>query len=87
MCVLTGCQVWLVTHSMGGPTALYFMNAMGAAWVSEFIEGFVPIAGPWSGSPDALRAQVEGTNFGLGIGDLSLISASRVAKICRQSGA
>lgn len=71
----------------GRPCCAYFMNAMGDAWVSEFIEGFVPIAGPWSGSPDALRAQVEGTNFGLGIGSFSVINMAGVANIARQSGA
>ena len=62
------------------------MNSMGDAWVNEFIEGFIPIAGPWSGSPDALRAQVEGTNFGLGFGDFSLINMAKIASITRQSG-
>lgn len=78
--------MWLVAHSMGGPTALYFMNNMGAEWVSAYIEGFIPIAGPWSGSPDALRAQVEGTNFGLELGDISIINMNRIASIARQSG-
>lgn len=50
--------VHIITHSMGGPTGLYFLNQMDQAWKDQYVASFIPIAGPWTGAPNALRALV-----------------------------
>jgi pimeloyl-ACP methyl ester carboxylesterase len=78
--------VHLVTHSMGGPTALYFLNFMSQEWKDTYIASFIPIAGPWTGSPKALRAILSGDNFGLSFAGLDILSKLRIRNIARQSG-
>ena len=51
-------KVHIVTHSMGGPVSLYFLNSMTYEWKKKYIASFAPIAAPWSGSPKALRTMV-----------------------------
>eukprot|EP00475_Leptophrys_vorax_P005212 TRINITY_DN1315_c0_g1_i2.p1 TRINITY_DN1315_c0_g1~~TRINITY_DN1315_c0_g1_i2.p1 ORF type:complete len:265 (-),score=63.66 TRINITY_DN1315_c0_g1_i2:33-827(-) len=60
-------RVLIVTHSMGGPVALYFLNQMSAAWKDKFIQAFVPIAPPFGGSALVLRSSISGYNFGVSI--------------------
>lgn len=45
----TGRRVHLVTHSLGGPTILYFLNRRTLEWKDKYIASFVPIAGPFAG--------------------------------------
>jgi len=78
--------VHIVTHSMGGPTFLYLLNQKPAAWREKYIASFVPMAGPWSGSVNALAAMMSGSNFNLEVLGWSPISKERVAKIAQQSG-
>jgi hypothetical protein len=33
-----------ITHSLGGPTILYFLNRRSLAWKDQFIASFIPIA-------------------------------------------
>lgn len=40
----------LVTHSMGGPTVLYFLNRRTREWKEKYIAAFIPIAGPFAGA-------------------------------------
>ena len=40
-------KVNFVTHSMGGPTALYFLNKQSTQWKNQYVGNFVAIAGPW----------------------------------------
>ena len=47
-----------IMDNLGGPTGLYFLNAMSADWLSKYVATFNPIAGPWTGAPNALRAVV-----------------------------
>eukprot|EP01133_Synstelium_polycarpum_P003429 gene3429-3894_t len=56
-------KVVLVAHSMGGITSLYFLQSMSRTWKSKYIDSFVPIAAPWSGSPKAIRTVVSGDNL------------------------
>jgi lysophospholipase-3 len=78
--------VHVVTHSMGGPTALYFLNSMPQAWKDTYIASFIPIAGPWTGSPKALRAILSGDNFGLSFAGIDILSKKRMRDIARQAG-
>ena len=84
----TGKRVSLITHSMGGPTVLYFLNRRPLEWKETYIENFVPIAGPWAGTLKALKTQVSGDNMGLQIPlvDLSLLSEKDIARNMRDSG-
>ena len=43
-------KVILVAHSMGNPTALYWLNRIVSPdWKSKFIRSFVSLAGAWAG--------------------------------------
>jgi len=79
-------KVNFITHSMGGPTALYFLNKQSPEWKQKYIANFIPIAGPWSGAPSALKAIVSGSNFGLEFLGFSLLNRETVAQIARQAG-
>jgi len=78
--------VHIITHSMGGPTGLYFLNNMPQAWKDTYVASFIPIAGPWTGSPKALRAVLSGDNFGLSFAGIDVLSKIRIRNIARQSG-
>lgn len=56
-------SVHIVTHSLGGPTTLFFLNAMTQEWKDTYIKTFTPIAGPWAGASAALRAVVSTTEW------------------------
>lgn len=81
-----GKKVQIVTHSMGGPTALRFFNLQTQAWLDENIASFLPIAAPWSGSPKALRAVLSGDDFGLNALGTSLINLDKVKDVARKAG-
>eukprot|EP00731_Ephydatia_muelleri_P033295 Em0027g43a len=56
-----GRKVTLVTHSMGGPVTLFFLNnVVTQQWKNTYIYAFVPIAGAWSGGNKILLAQMSG---------------------------
>jgi len=55
----------LITHSLGGPTALGFLNMQSAAWRAAHVASFAPISGPFGGSSEQLKAYVSGDNFGI----------------------
>jgi len=79
-------SVHLITHSMGGPTTLFFLNQMTQEWKDTYIKSFLPIAGPWTGASSALRGVVSGDNFGLSLWGHDLVSALDFRAIVRQSG-
>lgn len=79
-------KVHIVTHSMGGPTALYFLNSMNQTWLDTYIASFIPIAGPWTGSPNALRAVLSGDDFGLSVLGISVIRKLKLRDIARKAG-
>jgi pimeloyl-ACP methyl ester carboxylesterase len=81
-----GRRVHVVTHSMGGPTALRFFNLQDQAWLDANVASFIPVAGPWSGSPKALRAVLSGDDFGLNALGFSLMDMGRVKQVARQAG-
>jgi len=79
-------KVHVVTHSMGGPTALYFLNSMPQDWLDTFIASFIPIAGPWTGSPNALRAVLSGDNFGLSLWNIDILDKTKLRNVARKAG-
>lgn len=79
-------KVHIVSHSMGGPTALYFLNAMTQEWLDTYIESFIPIAGPWTGAPNALRAALSGDNFGLSFFGIDILNKIKIRDIARKAG-
>jgi lysophospholipase-3 len=66
--------VHVVSHSMGGPLFLYFLNQMTQAWKDQYIQTFIPIAGPWAGSPKALRGLISGDNLGIEVFSLLFLN-------------
>eukprot|EP01132_Coremiostelium_polycephalum_P003670 gene3670-4570_t len=74
-------KVVLIAHSMGGMVSLHFLNSMTDAWKKEFIDSYIPIAVPWSGSPKAIRNIVSGDDFGI-----SVVSNDLMRDFARQSG-
>jgi triacylglycerol esterase/lipase EstA (alpha/beta hydrolase family) len=83
-----GKRVHIVTHSLGGPTILYFLNKRTLAWKTQYVASFVPIAGPFAGALKSLRAMISGDNMGMQIPILnwSLLSEAQIARNFRQSG-
>jgi len=79
-------RVNVITHSLGGPTALAFLNTMDQAWLDKYISTFIPIAGPWNGSPKALRTTISGDNFGIEILGINLLNIDAVAQLAKQAG-
>lgn len=81
-----GRKVHIVSHSMGGPTILRFFNNQNQKWLDDNIATFIPVASPWSGAPQSLRAVISGDDFGLNALGFSLLSKERVMEVARQSG-
>jgi len=78
--------VHLVAHSLGCPTALYFLNKMPQAWLDKYVKSFIPIAGPWSGAGKSLRAAISGDNFGLSFAGIDIVSKHSMRDIARYAG-
>lgn len=58
-------RVVLLGHSMGNPTALYFLNHQAQSWKDKFIQSFVSLAGVWGGSVKPLRLFASGKIIGI----------------------
>jgi len=57
-------KVILMTHSMGCPMVLYFLNRQPQSWKDKFIRSLVTLAGPWGGAGRAIQVFAEGEDFG-----------------------
>jgi len=55
----------LITHSLGGPTVLAFLNLQTAEWKARHIASFIPISGPWGGAVEQVEASISGNNLGV----------------------
>jgi hypothetical protein len=62
-----GKKAHLLCHSLGCTTTLLFLHTMTQQWKDQYINTYVPIAGPFAGSPKALRTVLSGAHSGLGI--------------------
>ncbi|GAM18537.1 hypothetical protein SAMD00019534_017120 [Acytostelium subglobosum LB1] len=74
-------KVVLLCHSMGGLLSLHFLNSMTDEWRLKYLDSFVPIAAPWSGSPNALRTIISGDDFGI-----TFMSWNKLRDFSRESG-
>lgn len=54
----------LLTHSMGSPMMLYFLNHQTTAWKQKYIRALMTLAGPWGGTVRALKVFAVGDNLG-----------------------
>ncbi|UJR31414.1 hypothetical protein I4U23_018907 [Adineta vaga] len=66
-------KVVLVTHSMGGPFALYWLHQQTAEFKEKYIKSMINIAAPWGGAIKALRLMISGDNI-----DVYVVSPLRV---------
>jgi len=73
----TGKRVVLVSHSMGCLQGLYLLNQQTQAWKDEFIEKWIPLAGPFGGSAKELRLHASGDNQGLPVSGLKIREEQR----------
>ena len=56
-----GRKVTLVSHSMGCPVTLFFLNnVVTQQWKNTYIYAFIPIAPAWAGSNEILQFQISG---------------------------
>lgn len=61
-----GQKAVLLSHSLGGPTLLYFFhNFVTEEWRQQHIHGWVALSAPWLGSVGQLLAYMAGWTFGL----------------------
>ena len=54
----------LVTHSLGGPTTLAFLQLQGEDWVEKNIASFIPLSAPWIGGASMAKTECRGDNLG-----------------------
>ncbi|XP_070574884.1 lysosomal phospholipase A and acyltransferase-like [Ptychodera flava] len=57
-------RVVLITHSMGGPYALYLLNHKSQAWKDKYIKALASVGGPWVGAAKVLRLYASGDDLG-----------------------
>lgn len=58
-------SVILLTHSLGGPVSLAFLNTQPQKWKDIYIRAFLPLAGPFGGVPSIAESLTSGDNFGI----------------------
>ncbi|CAH0381590.1 unnamed protein product [Bemisia tabaci] len=58
-------KVSIVSHSMGGLVAAYFLGLKSQEWKDKYIHNFVAVSTPWLGSVFALESYILGTNYGV----------------------
>jgi len=80
-----GEPVQLVTHSMGGPVTLLWLNNLSPEYKAKYIANFVPIAAPWSGTAKSLRGILSGDDFGIQLAGLPLLPVKETAALARQA--
>lgn len=58
-------KVVLISHSMGAPYTLYFLNRQPQAWKDQYIDKWITVSGAWAGSVNVLLAYISGYGFGI----------------------
>lgn len=53
-------KVSIVSHSMGGLVAAYFLGLKSQEWKDKYIHNFVAVSTPWLGSVFALESYILG---------------------------
>jgi len=57
-------SVIILTHSMGSPMMLFFLNHQSKPWKDKYIRCLMTLAGPWDGAVTALKVFAVGDDFG-----------------------
>jgi len=60
-------RVVLISHSMGGPVALSFLQQQTDKWKSTYVAGFMPLSPPFGGAVSTVLALVSGDTLGVPI--------------------
>lgn len=55
-----GQKIVFITHSMGSPMTLYFLNHQTQEWKNKFIKSWISLAGCWAGTIKALKVYAQG---------------------------
>ena len=55
-----GQKIVFITHSMGSPMTLYFLNRQTQEWKNKYIKTWISLAGCWSGTIKALKVFAQG---------------------------
>ncbi|CAF3711314.1 unnamed protein product [Rotaria sp. Silwood1] len=66
-------KIIFITHSMGGPFALYWLHQQTNSFKEKYIHSMINIAAPWGGAIKALRLMASGDNI-----DVYVVSPIRV---------
>ena len=61
----TNKQIILLSHSLGCPTTIYFLNIMGEKWSKKYIRNFIAFAPAWGGSIKTMKPILYGDNEGI----------------------
>tara|TARA_Y100000389_G_C17459450_1_gene520586 strand:- start:797 stop:2401 length:1605 start_codon:yes stop_codon:yes gene_type:complete len=61
----TNKQIILLSHSLGCPTTIYFLNIMGEKWNKKYIRNFIAFAPAWGGSIKTMKPILYGDNEGI----------------------
>ncbi|CAF5010862.1 unnamed protein product, partial [Rotaria sp. Silwood1] len=56
-------KIIFITHSMGGPFALYWLHQQTNSFKEKYIHSMINIAAPWGGAIKALRLMASGDNI------------------------
>ena len=56
--------VTLISHSMGGPMSLIFLQRQSQKWKDKYINSLITLASPWGGSVKALKVFAIGDDLG-----------------------
>ena len=56
----TNQKIVLITHSMGSPMTLYFLNHQTQEWKNKYVKSWVSLAGCWGGTIKALKVYAQG---------------------------
>ncbi|KAK4015285.1 phospholipase A2 group XV [Daphnia magna] len=60
-----GQKIIFITHSMGSPMILYFLNHQTQEWKNKYIKSWISLAGCWAGTIKALKVYAQGDNLGV----------------------
>jgi len=58
-------SVILISHSVGGPIALYLLHQMKQSWKDKHIRALITLAAPWGGSVKAWKVFAAGDDLGV----------------------
>ena len=60
-----GVPAHIVTHSMGGPVGLAFLQRQSSAWKEKYIASLTSFSPPFGGSVDTIKSIISGNNLGV----------------------